>query len=267
MALERYSTALASFERSGFRDAIALACYSRLASACLVAFDLDRAIALCEECMRRCDAAGEQWARSAALWVRGAARWLSGDGDRAIEDALACLAVNDAAADLHTTTMCLDLIAVCLASRGAGDADYARSAELCAAVDAMPQVLHAPLPMGPAYAGIREDAAARCREALGDERFEAAQRRGLAMSLPDAIALARGESRGRWRRGAQAPHAPRAGSRAPRCERPGQPGDRQPALPVQADGRLPHRAHLLQAGLHLAHPAGRLGPSRAGVSR
>jgi predicted ATPase/DNA-binding CsgD family transcriptional regulator len=194
-AMERYATALASFEVSGFGDPVALVCYSRLASACILAFDLDRAIALCEEGMRRCDEVGEQWARSSAMWVRGAARWMSGDNDRAMADALACLEVKDALGDLHTTTMCLDLIAVCLASRGACAADYARSAELCGAGDAMWEILNAPVQMGPAYAEIRKDAAAKCRDALGSDRFEAARRRGLAMSLSDAVALARGESR------------------------------------------------------------------------
>jgi predicted ATPase/DNA-binding CsgD family transcriptional regulator len=195
VALERFASALASFEMSGFGDPVALVCYSRLASACILAFELDRAIALCEECMRRCDEAGEQWARSTAMWVRGGARWMSGDHDRAMADALACLEVKDALGDLHTTTMCLDLIAVCLASRGASAADYARSAELCGAGDAMWEILKAPLQMGPAYAEIRKDAAAKCRDALGSDRFEAARRRGLALSLSDAVALARGESR------------------------------------------------------------------------
>jgi non-specific serine/threonine protein kinase len=193
-ALERYGTALARFEESGFTDPTALVCYSRLASARMLAFDLDRAIALCEECMRRCDEAGEEWAYSTAMWVRGAARWMSGDNDRAIDDALASLRVKDALGDLHTSTMCIDLIAVCLASRGASGADYARSAELCGAGDAMWEVLNAPLQMGPAYAEIRKDAAVKCRGALGDERFEAALRRGQAMSLTEAITVARGQA-------------------------------------------------------------------------
>ncbi|HEY6788930.1 MAG TPA: LuxR C-terminal-related transcriptional regulator [Trebonia sp.] len=199
VALERYAAALARFEETGFGDPLALVCYSRLASARLVAFDVDRALALCEECTRRCEAAGEQWAASTAVWVRGAARWLSGDVDQAIQDALTALRVKDALGDLHTTTMCLDLIAVCLAARGAatatdGAADFTRAAELCAAGDAMWRVLNAPLQMGPTYAEIRKDAAAKCRNALGDERFEAAYRHGTAKSLAEAIALARDET-------------------------------------------------------------------------
>jgi non-specific serine/threonine protein kinase len=55
-------------------------------------------------------------------------------------------------------------------------------------------VLNAPAQMGPTYAEIRQDATAKCRTALGDERFEAAYRHGMAMSLAEAIALARDET-------------------------------------------------------------------------
>jgi non-specific serine/threonine protein kinase len=192
-ALELYTGALASFRELGFSDPLTLVCYSRLASACLLALDAGRAIELCEECIHRCDEAGEQWARSTAVWVRGAAHWLSGDNESAISDALASLAVKEAQGDLHTATMCLDLIAISLASRGASAADFTRSAELYGAGETMWGLLNAPLQMGPAYAEFRKDGAAKCRAVLGDEPFEAALRSGLAMSLPEATALARSE--------------------------------------------------------------------------
>jgi predicted ATPase/DNA-binding CsgD family transcriptional regulator len=193
-ALELYGGALARFREAGFGDPLALVCYSRLASACLLALDIGRAIELCEECIRRCEEAGEQWARSTAVWVRGAAHWLSGDNESAIGDALASLAVKESQGDLHTATMCLDLISISLAARGASAADFTRSVELHGAGDAMWEVLNAPLQMGPAYAEFRQDAAAKCRAVLGEEPFEAALRRGLAMSLPEATALARSEA-------------------------------------------------------------------------
>ncbi|HUN36554.1 MAG TPA: AAA family ATPase, partial [Trebonia sp.] len=167
-ALERYTGALASFRELGFADPLSLVCYSRLASACLLALDIGRAIELCEECIHRCDEAGEQWARATAVWVRGAAHWLSGDNETAIGDALAALAVKEAQGDLHTATMCLDLIAISLASRGASAADFTRSAELYGAGETMWGLLNAPLQMGPAYAEFRKDGAAKCRTVLGD---------------------------------------------------------------------------------------------------
>jgi non-specific serine/threonine protein kinase len=195
-ALERHATALAYFEESGFADAPALACYSKLASACMLNLELDRAIELSEECTRRCEEMGEQWALGTAAWVRGAARWLSGDTDAAMSDALASLRVKEPLGDRHTITMCLDLIAVSLAARGDADrGDFVRAAELCGAGDALWETLTAPLQMGPAYAEIRKDGAAKCRAALGAARFEAALRRGAAMSLAEAVAVARGQVR------------------------------------------------------------------------
>jgi non-specific serine/threonine protein kinase len=199
MALERYGAALASFKETGFGNPMALICYTRLASACMAAFDLDRAIELCEECTRRCEAAGEQWARGTAVWVCGVARWMSGDNEQAIQDALASLRIKDALGDLPAATMCIDLIAACLAARGSATssgsaADFVRAAELSGAGDAMRDILNLPLRTGPPYAQMREDVAARCRNALGVERFAAAHRRGMAMSPGEAIALARGEA-------------------------------------------------------------------------
>jgi predicted ATPase/DNA-binding CsgD family transcriptional regulator len=195
-ALERHATALAYFEESGFADAPALACYSRLASACMLNFELDRAIELSEQCARRCEQMGEQWALGTAAWVRGAARWLSGDNEAAMADALASMRMKEPIGDRHTITMCLDLIAVSLAARGDADkGDFVRAAELSGAGDAMWETLNAPLQMGPAYAEIRKDGAAKCRAVLGETRFEAALRRGAAMSLAEAIAVARGQAR------------------------------------------------------------------------
>jgi predicted ATPase/DNA-binding CsgD family transcriptional regulator len=195
-AMDRHACALAYFKEHGFTDVLALVCYSRLASARVLAFQLDDAIQLCEEGARQCAAMGDQWALGTVIWVRGGARWLSGDNEAAITDALASLKIDEALGDPHTMTMCLDLIAVSLATRGdAGKGDHVRAAELTGAGDAMWETLNAPLQMGPIYAEIRKDAAAKCRAALGDARFEAALGRGAAMSLAEAVALARGQVR------------------------------------------------------------------------
>ncbi len=54
-AQAEFEAALAVDERAGFGDPTALVTYSRLASVCLLTFELDRAVGLCEECLRRCD--------------------------------------------------------------------------------------------------------------------------------------------------------------------------------------------------------------------
>lgn len=195
-AMDRHAAALAYFKEHGFTDALSLACYGRLASARLLAFRLDDAIELCEEGARRCEAMGDQWALGTVTRVRGGARWMSGDNEGAVADTLEALRIEEALGDQHTMAMCLDVIAVVLATRGdAGRGDYVRAAELRGAGDTMWETLRAPSRRDPAYAKVRQDAAAKCRAALGEARFKAALDRGAAMSLAEAVALARGQAR------------------------------------------------------------------------
>ena len=189
-AQARYEAALESYERIGFGDPLALVTYSRLASACILSGALDRAVQLCEECLRRCDETGEQWARGTALWVRGATRWLSGDITAAIADSLSCLRIKESGGDLHTIAMSFDLLSVCRVAT----AEFELAAVLHGAGDALWTLLNAPVLMGPGYAEIRKSAADTARSALGEERFDELLSRGLAMHLADALAMAKGET-------------------------------------------------------------------------
>jgi predicted ATPase/DNA-binding CsgD family transcriptional regulator len=189
-AQARYEAALASYERIGFGDPLALVTYSRLASACILSGALDRAVALCEECLRRCDETGEQWARGTALWVRGATRWLSGDITAAIADSLSCLRIKESVNDLHTIAMSFDLLSVCRVAT----AEFELATVLYGAGEALWTLLNAPVLMGPGYAEIRKSAADTARAALGEERFDELLGRGLAMHLTDALAMAKGET-------------------------------------------------------------------------
>ena len=129
--------------------------FTRLAAVCCLTGELDRAIARSEECLRISEELGEQWSRGTALWTRRAARWLSGDVGHAIEDTLACLRIKEWLGDLHTITMAIDLLAVCLVAQE----DLAGAAGLCGAGDAFWKMLHAPIQQGPYYAEIRRSAA------------------------------------------------------------------------------------------------------------
>ena len=184
-----YEAALAVYERTGFGDPLALVTYSRLASVCLLTGEVDRAFQLCQECLRRCDEVGEQWARGTALWVRGAARWLSGDAAAAIEDVLVCLRLKESINDLHTIAMSLDLLAICRVAQ----AEFELATVLYGAGDTLWTLLAAPVLMGPAYAEIRQSAPDAARAALGPERFAELLRRGLALPLADALAVAKGD--------------------------------------------------------------------------
>jgi predicted ATPase/DNA-binding CsgD family transcriptional regulator len=206
-AQAEFEAALAIDERAGFGDPTALVTYSRLASVCLLTFEIDRAVKLCEECIRRCDELGEQWARGTALWTRGAARWLSGDNAAAIEDALACLRIKERLGDLHTIAMSFDLLSLCLVATG----EVERAAVLHGASEKLWTLLNAPVLMGPAYAEIRKSSADTARGALGEERFDALVGQGYAASLSVALAVARGEVAA----GPSAPAAePRTGAKA-----------------------------------------------------
>jgi DNA-binding CsgD family transcriptional regulator len=189
-AQAEFESALAVDERAGFGDPTALVTYSRLASVCLLTFELDRAVALCEECLRRCDETGEQWARGTALWTRGAARWLSGDNAAAIADVLACLRIKERLGDLHTIAMSFDLLSVCLVATG----DVERAAVLHGASEKLWTLLNAPVLMGPAYTEIRKSGADTARNALGEERFDVLVGHGYSMSLQAALAVAKGET-------------------------------------------------------------------------
>jgi predicted ATPase/DNA-binding CsgD family transcriptional regulator len=189
-AQARFEEALAGFQRIGFGDPLALVTYSRLASACILSGALDRAVQLCEECLRRCDETGEQWARGTALWVRGATRWLSGDITAAIADSLSCLRIKESVNDLHTIAMSFDLLSVCRVAT----AEFELATVLHGAADALWTMLNAPVLMGPGYTEIRQGAADTARSALGQERFDELLSRGLAMHLADALALAKGET-------------------------------------------------------------------------
>ena len=189
-AQPEFEAALAGYERNGFSDPTTLVSYSRLASVCLLIFELDRAVKLTEECLQRCDELGEQWARGTALWTRGAARWLSGDNAAATEDVLACLRIKEQLGDLHTIAMSFDLLSVCLVATG----DFERAAVLHGASESLWALLNAPELMGPAYAEIAKSAVDAARGALGEKRFDALAAHGYALPLSGALAVAKGES-------------------------------------------------------------------------
>jgi predicted ATPase/DNA-binding CsgD family transcriptional regulator len=189
-AQAQYEDALAVCARIGFADPLGLVTYSRLASVCLLTGEIERALRLCEECLSRSAEVGEQWARGTALWVRGAARWLSGDIPAAIEDVLVCLRLKEPINDLHTIAMCFDLLSICrVAAR-----EFELAAVLYGAGDTLWTLLAAPVLMGPGYAEIRGSAPAAARAELGEERFGELLRRGLALPLSEALAVAKGDT-------------------------------------------------------------------------
>jgi predicted ATPase/DNA-binding CsgD family transcriptional regulator len=185
-----FERAVAAQAKIGYAEPFALSVYSRLATAFFLSGETDRAIGLCERALRLSDELGDAWSQGTALWVRAATRWVSGETELAIADALASLAVKESLGDLHSITQSIDLLAVCLATKG----ELVRAAELSGAGDALWEMLGTPAQAGPHYAEARRMGADLCRAGLGDEQFEVAHLRGKGLSTAEAIALAKGET-------------------------------------------------------------------------
>jgi predicted ATPase/DNA-binding CsgD family transcriptional regulator len=181
-------TAVGEFADIGYREPFALSVLTRIAVACFLEGEFDRAISLSAEVMRLADELGDSWNLGIALWVRGATRWLAGQTDLAIEDTLAALDLKESLGDLHSITQCIDLLAVCLATKG----EFTRAARLCGAGDALWEMMRTPNQAGPHYAQARQGGADACRQALGDERFESLRQHGLTWTVAEAIAFAKG---------------------------------------------------------------------------
>jgi predicted ATPase/DNA-binding CsgD family transcriptional regulator len=186
----RFEQALAAFTMTGYAEPFALSVFPRLATACFLSGDNERAIDLCEQALRLSAELGDEWNRGTALWVRGATRWATGETEAAIGDTLAALEVKEALGDLHSITQSIDLLAVCLATKG----ELVRAAELSGAGDALWEMLGTPAQAGPHYAEARRMGADMCRAGLGEDGFAAAHRRGASLSVTEAIALAKGET-------------------------------------------------------------------------
>jgi non-specific serine/threonine protein kinase len=184
-----FERAVAAQAKIGYAEPFALSVYSRLATAFFLSGETDRAIGLCEQALRLSDELGDAWSQGTALWVRAATRWVSGETELAIADALASLEVKESLGDLHSITQSIDLLAVCLATKG----ELVRAAELSGAGDALWEMLGTPAQAGPHYAEARRMGADLCRAGLGDAQFEVAYRRGKGLSTTEAIALAKGE--------------------------------------------------------------------------
>ncbi|MFC6935615.1 LuxR C-terminal-related transcriptional regulator [Actinomadura yumaensis] len=140
--------------------------------------------------MRSGEATGERWNHAFALYARGAALWWLGEHEAAVRDLLDCLRIKESLGDQLGITLALDLLTPAPVVRG----DHEQAAMLLGATDRMWRTLGASLQYGPHYMKRRAMSERAILRTLPRDRFEAAKRRGAALSVAEAIALARGEA-------------------------------------------------------------------------
>ncbi|WP_245679580.1 ATP-binding protein [Actinomadura hibisca] len=189
-AQARLEEARAAFEAGGYRDPLALLTGPHLSSVLLLQSKNDQALELAEVTVRSGEATGEQWHHSFALYARGAALWWQGEHAEAVRDLLACLEIKERLGDQLGITLALDLLTPAPVVRGEDE----QAAMLLGATERMWRALGASLQYGPHYMKRRAMSEKAVRKRMADDRFEAAKRRGVEMTIAEAIGLARGEA-------------------------------------------------------------------------
>lgn len=150
--------------------------------------EFDRASAIADDVLARCEAAGERWNASYALWVRALIAVLARDDAQAAEvDLLKSLDIKRAFSDTIGFALTLEV----LVWTGIDGDDPTRAAVLMGSVDRIWRVIGSRL-----LVGRRRPFEARARDLLGDQAFEAARRRGASMGMDEVIRFALGESEG-----------------------------------------------------------------------
>ncbi|MFI1354037.1 ATP-binding protein [Streptomyces sp. NPDC020898] len=154
----------------------------QLACALSLLGEADRAVTVCEDALRVCEAYGEDWVRSYALRVLALAHTVREDWRRAEPPAREALRTGFALHDVLGIAPALDLLALIATAHQA----HERAAVLLGGAD---RVGRPPAPP----ASVRRDGEARARAGLGRRAYERAYRRGNALGLTAIVKYALGE--------------------------------------------------------------------------
>ncbi|MEV4360723.1 LuxR C-terminal-related transcriptional regulator [Nonomuraea sp. NPDC049625] len=147
----------------------------------------DEAVTRFKEGLEACEARADHWFRSYTLWVYGIEVWREGDVARAVEMEREAIRLKRPFDDRLGTALCIEALAWM-----AADGTPERAAVLFGASQERWRSFGAP-PFG--YLSGHHDASeALARERLGEEKFEAAFRRGTELTPADALAYAMCES-------------------------------------------------------------------------
>src|ERR1700722_3800005 len=219
-----------------------------LAIAAGVAGDEQRATAWHKEMLAISEPAGECFHRAYALWALGLLALRQGDLDRAAGLQHEALRLRRGLRELTGTGWSMESLSWVEAAAGQAE----RAAALLGAADRLWQTIGRPVQSYQHLVPYHDACEQTARQALGDQRFQAAWQRGRGLSTDDAIAFALDEkprpvSAPGCRRGRA--HPPGAGGRGPGRRGPDQQGHCRPAGHRAANGRRARGADPGQARL------------------
>jgi predicted ATPase/DNA-binding CsgD family transcriptional regulator len=158
-----------------------------LANAAGLAGDEERVVSCHRELAALTESGSEDIRRAYSaysLWALGAAAWRRGDLDRATGLQQQSLRLHGN--DRMGNTYCVEALAWIAGSQH----DYERAAVLLGAATGLLQFMGTTLDGNPHVAGYHADFERQARQALGEEAFQAAYRRGLELSAKDVLAYA-----------------------------------------------------------------------------
>jgi non-specific serine/threonine protein kinase len=170
-------------------DGIALISLPNLALLAIFQGDLERAVALCEQCQEICEEHGELWAWSWGELVLGLARWRQGDFPDALLHLRECLRIRHLFDDVSGVLLAIEAEAWVAASQGRPD----RAALLSAAVAHLWQPPASFLYGIDRYLGWHTETKARIRGALSVADQRAARLQSVEYTVDELIRFVLGE--------------------------------------------------------------------------
>lgn len=151
--------------------------------------DLDHAIALGEECRKRCAAAGETWCRARSTFVHSLALWkLGGRTQRAEQAVRESIRLQQAINDIRGIGMGLELLAWIIAAGGR----HAEAAHLSGATRRIWHKIDAPMSGIRQLLEYRDDSERQLTAALGAAEFEAAAQAGAKLTTDQVMSYGLG---------------------------------------------------------------------------
>jgi non-specific serine/threonine protein kinase len=148
--------------------------------------EVDKAAEVVDELFERCEAAGERWELSYVLWERGFLRLIRGSLDLAESDLHEAIKIKRLFNDTLGLALALDMLSWTMVAKG----DDARAITLLGGTSALWQTIGAP-PFGwTPLLEQREKFAAIARKRMGEAEFDAAFKRGGALTVEETLALA-----------------------------------------------------------------------------